>query len=169
MSEPSRVPPPPAPLIRLDPRASRLPTPPVQTLEVLAFVLATEDYALPLTEVREILKVPPITDVPRAPPDVLGILSLRGTVVTLVDLRRRMGLPESAFDRKTRVLVVRRGEEPMGLLVDAVTEVVRLEPAEIEERPAVPGARHAEYFAGVARPGGSLYVLLNLQTLLSDL
>lgn len=169
MSEASRLPPPPAPPMRVDPRASRAPAAPAQTLEVLAFVLATEDYALPLTEVREILKVPAITDVPRAPPDVLGILSLRGTVVTLVDLRRRMGLPQSAFDRRTRVLVVQRGEEPMGLLVDAVTEVVRLEPGEIEERPAVPGAKHAEFLAGVARPGGALYVLLNLQTLLSGL
>jgi len=166
VSEPSRLPPVPRP----DPRLSRMPAAGPETLEVLGFVLDTEDYALPLTEVREILKVPPVTEVPRAPPDVLGILSLRGTVVTLIDLRRRMGLSERPVDRKTRVLVVQRSDEPIGLLVDAVTQVVRLEPGDIEDRPAVPGARHAEFLAGVARPGGSsMYVLLNLQTLLSSL
>lgn len=165
-SEKGRLPPQPA---RLEPRASRTPAPVVETLEVLGFVLGNEDYALPLTAVREILKVPPITEVPRAPSDVLGILSLRGTVVTLVDLRRRIGLPEGPFDRKTRVLVVQRAEEPIGLLVDAVTEVVRLKRDEIEDRPAVPGTRHSEYLAGVARPGAALYVLLNLSALLADL
>jgi purine-binding chemotaxis protein CheW len=166
MSE-SRLPPPGA---RTEMRTSRAPAlPPAATMEVLAFVLATEDYALPLADVREILKVPPITDVPRAPVDVLGILSLRGTVVTLLDLRRRLGLPERPFDRRTRVLVVQRGDEPIGLLVDAVTEVVRLDRASIEERPALPGARHVDYLAGVGRPGGAMYVLLNLATLLSDI
>jgi purine-binding chemotaxis protein CheW len=139
------------------------------TLEVLGFVLATEEYALPLTAVREILKVPAITEVPRAPADVLGILSLRGTVVTLLDLRRRIGLPEGQFDRRTRVLVVQRDDEPIGLLVDAVTEVVRLRRGDIEDRPAVPGTKHAEYLAGVARPGTSLFVLLDLPALLADL
>ena len=166
MSEGSRLPPPP----RLEPRPSQAPLAPVvETLEVLGFVLGSEDYALPLTAVREILKVPPITEVPRAGEDVLGILSLRGTVVTLVDLRRRIGLPCGPFDRKTRVLVVQRDDEPIGLLVDAVTEVVRLRRDEIEDRPAVPGTRHAEYLAGVARPGGALFVLLNLPALLQDL
>lgn len=167
MTDASRIPPP--ALARAEPRTSRAPAAPPDALEVLAFVLGAEDYALPLTDVREILKVPAVTDVPRAPADVLGILSLRGTVVTLIDLRRRLGLPEGVLDRKARVLVVQREEEPMGLLVDSVTGVVRLTREEIEDRPAVPGARHAEYLAGVARPGSAMYVLLNLQILLSSL
>ena len=166
MSEWSR---PASSLARVEPRGSRLPARPVDTLEFLAFVLDTEDYAVPLAEVREILKVPAITDVPRAGPDVLGILSLRGTVVTLVDLRRRIGLPEHPFDRRTRVLVVQRADESIGLLVDAVTEVVRLRREEIEDKPAVPGTRHAEFLAGVGRPGNALYVLLNLEAVLAGL
>ena len=142
---------------------------PIETVDVLAFVLDTEAYALPLADVREILKVPAITEVPRADPDVLGILSLRGTVVTLVDLRRRIGLPERPFDRRTRVLVVHRDAEPIGLLIDAVTEVVRLRREDIEDKPAVPGTRHAEFLAGVARPGGAMYVLLNLEAVLAGL
>ena len=174
MSEPSRLPSGP----RAEPRNRALRAPAVETIDFLAFVLDTEDYAVPLAEVREILKVPEVTEVPRAGEDVLGILSLRGTVVTLIDLRRRIGLAERPLDRKSRVLVVRRDVagaedrsegEPIGLLVDSVVGVIRLRPEDIEDKPAVPATKHAEFLAGVACPDGSLYVLLNLEAVLSGL
>ncbi|MBI2895265.1 MAG: purine-binding chemotaxis protein CheW [Deltaproteobacteria bacterium] len=178
-SRPSR-PPPRAPLAKGEPGAlapaPRTPRPlfrgdarPVVTIEYLGFHLDQEEYALPLPTVREILKVPTITEVPRAPVDVLGIISVRGTVVTLVDLRRRVGLPERPFDRRTRVLVVDRAGEQMGLVVDSVSEVVRLTRAQIEEAPAVVGAKHAELLAGVGRHGESMWVLLDLGAVLAGI
>lgn len=174
MSEVSRLP----PARRIEARGRGLRAPVVPTVDFLVFALDAEDYAVPLAEVREILKVPQVTDVPRAASEVLGILSLRGTVVTLVDLRRRIGLPERPIDRRSRVLIVqRRGVddddrsegEPLGLLVDSVAGVVRLHPEDIEDKPAVPATRHAEYLAGVACPAGALYVLLNLEAVLAGL
>jgi purine-binding chemotaxis protein CheW len=140
-----------------------------ETIDYLGFRLETEEYALPLGFVHEILKIPTITEVPRAGPDILGIVSLRGTVVTVVDLRRRVGMKEQPFDRHSRVLVVNREREPMGLAVDAVIGVVRLTRAEIEDSPAVVGAQHGEFVAGVGRKDQSLYVLLDLSAVLQGI
>lgn len=126
--------------------------PPVEMLrEFLAFKLAEETYALPLSSVREILKPPPITDVPRAPADILGIVSVRGRVTTVVDLRRRLRLYENPVDKHSRVLLVDNGEEVLGLLVDSVLHVYRLRDDEIEIA-AVVGGDTADYVIGIGRP-----------------
>jgi len=120
-------------------------------IEFLAFVVANEFYALPLQSVREILKSPPITEVPRAPTDVLGIISVRGRVTTVLDLRRRLHMPESPVTKHTRVLLVDGGHEVIGLFVDAVLQVYRLREEEIELATAV-GGDMAEYVMGIGRP-----------------
>jgi purine-binding chemotaxis protein CheW len=119
--------------------------------EFLAFAMATESYALPLGAIREILKPPPITEVPRAPRDVLGIISVRGRITTVVDLRRRLRLPEGTPDKHTRVLLVDSGTEIMGLLVDRVMQVYRLAEDEVELAAVVAGDM-SEYFLGIGRP-----------------
>src|SRR5687767_4535625 len=73
--------------------------------EYLAFALAGETYAVPIGFIAEILKPPPLTEIPRAPRTVIGVVSVRGRLVTVIDLRRRFRLHESAFDRKTRILL----------------------------------------------------------------
>ena len=88
--------------------------------EYLAFQLADEYYALPLGAIREILKPPAITPVPRTPGHVLGIISVRGRVTTVFDLRRKLRVAEAPHDKHTRVLLVDKGDEIMGLLVDRV-------------------------------------------------
>ena len=119
--------------------------------EFLAFKLADETYALPLGSVREILKPPPITEVPRAPADILGIVSVRGRVTTVIDLRRRLRLSENAIHKQSRVLLVDNGEEVLGLLVDVVLHVYRLRDEEIEIA-AVVGGDTADYVLGIGRP-----------------
>lgn len=119
--------------------------------EFLSFTLATESYALPLSAIREILKPPPITEVPRAPRDVLGIISVRGRITTVIDLRRRIRLEECAPDKHTRVLLVDSGSEVMGLLVDRVMQVYRLAEDEMELAASVTGDM-SEYFMGIGRP-----------------
>ncbi len=122
--------------------------------EVLAFVIAQERYALPLASVREILKVPSITEVPRAPRDVLGIISVRGRIITVVDLRRRLRMAEAAIDKGARVLLVDDGRELLGLLVDRVLSVYRLRQDEVELA-AVMGGDTADYVTGIGRPKAS--------------
>jgi purine-binding chemotaxis protein CheW len=119
--------------------------------EYLAFRLGAESYALPLSGVQEILKPPRITPVPRAHGDILGIVSVRGHVITVVDLRRRLSLPETPFDKNTRVLLVAAGHEKVGLLVDAVLQVYRLYPDEMELASAV-GTDLNEHVRGIGRP-----------------
>lgn len=119
--------------------------------EFLAFKLASETYALPLAGVQEILKPPRITRVPRAPHEVLGIVSVRGRVTTVIDLRRRLKLFESKIDKNTRVLLVDTGDEILGLLVDAVLQVYRLYEDEVELAGTLGGDMN-EYVMGIGRP-----------------
>lgn len=122
--------------------------------EFLAFRVATEAYALPLAAVREILKPPPMTEVPRARSEVLGIISVRGRITTVFDLRRRLSMPETELDKHARVLLVDDGEEVIGLLVDRVLQVYRLSEDEVELAAAV-GGEMSEHVFGVGRPRGS--------------
>jgi len=119
--------------------------------EYLGFMIGAEAYALPLSSIREILKPPPVTEVPRAAPDVLGIISVRGRITTVIDMRRIMGMEPSPPLRPSRVLLVDAGPEVLGLQVDRVLSVFRLTPSEIEVHPSV-GGDTAEYVVGVGRP-----------------
>ena len=119
--------------------------------EFLAFRLGEETYALPLAGVQEILKPPPVTVVPRAPSDVLGIISVRGRVTTVIDLRRRLKLAEAPTDSQTRILLVAAGDEVVGLVVDAVSQVYRLYEDEVEIASTV-SSDMADYLLGIGRP-----------------
>lgn len=119
--------------------------------EFLGFVLGGESYALPLSSIREIMRVPKITEVPRAPRDVLGIVSVRGQVTTLIDLRRRLCMDERAVSARTRVLLVEHGREILGLLVDRVLQVHRLREDDVEMS-AVLGSDSSSYIMGIGRP-----------------
>jgi purine-binding chemotaxis protein CheW len=136
--------------------------------EVLGFVLASERYALPLSCVREILRVPAITYVPRVAEEVLGIISVRGQVTTLIDLRRRLALPCAPPDTKSRILLVEHAGEPIGLLCDRVIEVYRLTEAEVELS-SVLGAQTSSYVVGIGRPAAEpagILILLDPVSLL---
>lgn len=123
--------------------------------EYLGFRLAAEPFAAPVALIREILKPGVVTPVPRAPREVLGITSVRGLLVTVVDLRRRLQLPEGAVTRRSRILLVDSGAETLGLFVDEVLQVYRLADQEIELAAPVLGGDVAEYISGIARPSPS--------------
>lgn len=139
--------------------------------EYLALVLGEEKYAVQIAHVAEILRPPPITEVPRASRNVLGVVSVRGRLVTIVDLRRRLGLAEAPIDRRSRVLLADSGGgEQIGLLVDEVRQVWRLAAEEIEPPNALGGEQPA-HIAGIGRPAGgdgSVLILLNLAPILES-
>lgn len=136
--------------------------------EYLMFTLAGDTYAVALTRIREILSPPPITTVPRAGRDVIGVCSVRGLLVTVVDLRRRMRLTETALSRRSRILLATANSgEVVGLMVDEVKQVMRLAESEIEVAQSVLGGDVSEHVMGIARPGGSVLVLLNLGSIVS--
>jgi purine-binding chemotaxis protein CheW len=134
-------------------------------VEYLAFVLAGEAYAVPIALVAEILKPLPITHVPRAPHVVVGLMTVRGRLMTVIDLRRRLRLPEAPLDGKTRILIAAAGDEQIGLLVDEVIQVYRLADTEIEPSQVLGGDQQA-YLAGIGRPEGAILILLDLRPIL---
>lgn len=140
--------------------------------EYLAFRMAEEIYAVPIAFVKEILKLPPLTEVPRAPADVLGVISVRGRIVTVRDLRRRLRLPEATPTRRSRILLAELSPElggtgeRVGLFVDEVLHVYRFTDAEIESAASVLGSELAEYVAGIGRQGGEMIILVDLRPIL---
>jgi purine-binding chemotaxis protein CheW len=121
--------------------------------EYLAFMLGGDIYGAPVALIREILKPPPLTPVPRTPSHLLGIVSVRGQLVTVVDLRRRLRLDEAPASRKSRILLVdATGGEVMGVLVDEVLQVYRLADSEIEPAAVALGGEVVGYISGIARP-----------------
>ena len=131
-------------------------------IELLGFMLSDEQYALDILEVKEIVRLHAITPVPRSPPWLKGIVTLRGVIVPIFDLRSRLGLAEIEHGPETRIVVVYRGEEFAGLLVDRITQVMRLPVEAIEPPPQTIGPVEAEYLRGVARFRDHLVILLNL-------
>ncbi|HUH01738.1 MAG TPA: chemotaxis protein CheW [Kofleriaceae bacterium] len=138
--------------------------------EVLTFQLGDEVYGLDIASLREISRLRPLTELPRVPSFLCGIIALRGVVVPILDLRRRMRMrpreASAAGDRASRILIVDHQGEPFGLIVDRVVRVERLDNAQIEGAP-LPGGIASEYVAGVARAEGELIVLLELAAVVS--
>ncbi|MET0591398.1 MAG: chemotaxis protein CheW [Polyangiaceae bacterium] len=136
-------------------------------VEYLAFRLGADTYAVPIGEVREILKLPPVTEVPRAPAEILGVVSVRGLLVTVMSLRARLRLASAETAKKGRILLVMGAQdEVIGLYVDEVLQVYRLAESEIEVAASVLGGRLGDYIVGIGRPEGSLLTLLDLRPIL---
>ena len=137
--------------------------------EFLAFVLAGELYGVELTRIREILSPPPMTTVPRAAPEIIGVCSVRGLLVTVVDLRRRLRLAEQEQTRRARILLTQsEGGEVIGLFVDEVRHVMRLAETEIESSSTVLGGDVSEHVLGIGRPGGTFLILLDLPAIVGN-
>lgn len=137
--------------------------------EFLAFTLAGELYGVALSRVKEIVTLPLLTRVPRAPRDVLGVCSVRGLLATVVDLRLRLGVPAEPFTRRSRILLIEAGGgEVLGLCVDEVRQVVRLSDGQIELASQALGGEVSEHVRGIGRPSGQgVMVLLELKSIVS--
>jgi len=126
------------------------PTSDTGAVAVLAVVTGDEVYGFPLSAVREILVPPPIAEVPRAPESVIGVISVRGQIITLLDLPKVLNLDVEQVQTYGRVLLVDNGEELIGVAVDRVIQVYRMEPEHIEYASAM-SADLSEYVVGVGR------------------
>jgi purine-binding chemotaxis protein CheW len=132
-------------------------------LQLLAFLLSDEEYGIDIRMVKEIIRLTEITPVPRAPSYIQGIISLRGTVLPIFDLRQLLSMPDTKPDKKSRILVVSLEAGLIGIIVDAVTEVVDLDEAELEPPPTVMTNLEADHIKGLGRYKGRLIILLDLE------
>lgn len=132
----------------------------------VTFHLAEELYGLPVTDVREILRVSAITKVPHAPACVRGITNMRGHVLPVFDCRERLGLSPIEPDAQSRILVVGSGNRMVGLLVDAAHKVVTINRLAVQKPPSDVMTDQSEYIMGVYRQEDQLFILLDLRRVL---
>ncbi len=135
---------------------------PEQESELLSFRLGGEEYAVLVADVREVLKSYHLTIVPNSPDYILGVMTLRGTVLPIIDLCKRFGLAQATKDEKSRIVVASSADEEAGLLVDRVTGVFRILPEEIKPVPENI-EQGAEFLRGIVRTADRLYILLDLE------
>jgi purine-binding chemotaxis protein CheW len=137
----------------------------------LVFQLATEEFAIKVLSVREIIRMQDITRVPNTPIHVKGVINLRGKVIPVMDLRMKLGFPEAVFDERTCIVIaeVRGGEESMmiGTIVDAVCEVLNLDSADIQPTPDFGQTAPPAYLLGMAKTKGKIRILLDLDELMA--
>lgn len=134
--------------------------------QYLAFNLGAEEYALDIKQISEIIKVREFTDIPRAPRFILGIISLRGVVVPVFDLRCRLNLGVSELQSTTRIVVCQHEDVSVGLLVDSINQVVNLVDDDVEPPPGVLSGLDREMVRGLGRYQGRMIILLNIQSVL---
>lgn len=138
-----------------------------QELQLVVFRLDKEEYGLPITKVQEINRLVPITKLPQTPSFMEGIINLRGRIIPVIDLRKRFSLAAAAYEEETRIIIVEVNSQTVGIIVDAVTEVVRLSANSIEPPPPS-FILDAQYIEGVGKLDDRLLILLNIDRILTD-
>jgi purine-binding chemotaxis protein CheW len=139
-----------------------------ELVQLVTFKLKGESYGINVMKVQEVLRVTEIAPVPGAPSYVLGIINLRGNVVTVIDSRSRFGLPSTELEESSRIVIIESEKQVVGILVDAVAEVVDLSVSEIDSAPNVGNEESSRYIQGVASREEGLLILVDLDKLLTD-
>ncbi len=137
-------------------------------IQLVTFRLQDESYGINVMQVQEVLRVSEIAPVPGAPVYVLGIINLRGNVVTVIDTRTRFGLPTTEIDDSSRIVIIESDKQVVGILVDSVAEVVELRSSEIDSAPNVGNEESSRYIQGVATRDENLLIVVDLNKLLTD-
>jgi len=136
-----------------------------QEIQVVAFKIGSGEYGVDILEVQEIIKVLSITRVPRADRFIEGVINLRGNVIPVFNLHKRFGV-SSELDGEARIVVFQFEETKAGIIVDGVSEVLRIEGDAIEEADKVYHGLEADFIQGVGKIEGRLLILLNMRKLL---
>ena len=131
------------------------------------FRLGDEIYGVNVMQIREVLRFTEITPVPGAPYYVLGIINLRGNVVTVIDTRTRFGLQSADVDNNSRIVIVEVDKQVIGMLVDSVAEVTYLNESEIEKAPSVGNEETSKFITGVCNKNNELLILIDLERMIS--
>lgn len=134
----------------------------------VTFRLGEESFGVNVMQVQEVLRVSEIAPVPGAPGYVLGIINLRGNVVSVLDTRLRFGLAKRDSDDSTRIIIIELESQTIGILVDSVAEVEDVQSSEVDTAPSVGNEESARYIAGVVSRANGLLILIDVHRLLSE-
>ena len=137
-------------------------------LQLVGFRLGNEEFGIDILKVQEINRIVKITRIPQSPDFVEGVINLRGKVIPIIDLRKRFNMPERAYDKQTRIVVGEIEGKTVGLIVDAVSEVLRLPLNTVEPAPKIVSKDKADYIKGVGKLEDRLLMLLDIDKILID-
>jgi len=135
--------------------------------QLVSFNLANEDYGIDIASVDGIIKLQEITTVPNTPDFVEGVTNLRGSVLPVIDLRKRFGLQQVDASRDTRIVVVNMGHSKVGMIVDGVSEVLTIPESAIEPTPPMVTTVDSAYITGIAKVEERLIILVDLTKILN--
>jgi purine-binding chemotaxis protein CheW len=133
-----------------------------ESTQVVSFKLGPEEYGVDIAQVQEINRMVAVTNVPRAPVFMEGVINLRGQLIPIIDLRTRFGMPRAEHTKNTRIVVTEIGTKRVGMVVDSVSEVLRLPLDAIEPAPDMITGVDTEYIRGVGKMDDRLIILLDL-------
>jgi purine-binding chemotaxis protein CheW len=138
------------------------------TREVLVFVLGKEEYGVDILKVQEIRGYEKVTPIPSAPAYLKGVVNLRGIIVPVIDLRVKFGMANPAYDSFTVVVILRIAGRVIGVVVDGVSDVVRLAPGDVKPAPQLGALVDASFLAGLATQNDRMVLLLDIEKFLSS-
>src|SRR4030042_231922 len=130
--------------------------------ELVLFELGKEIYGVDISVVYEIIRMQPITRVPKAPCFVEGVINLRGKVIPIVDMRKRFGLPKAEQNKDNRIMVLESGGQNIGVIIDAVTEVLRIPSDSVEPPSSIVVSAASDYLLGIAKHDKTMIILLDM-------
>ena len=136
--------------------------------QFLTFTIQGEEYGIEILRVQEIKGFSKVRPIPNAPNFIKGVLNLRGTVVPVLDLRARFGMAEAEYNQFTVIIVVSVGSKVVGLVVDAVSDVLNITKDQVEETPEIAGDIDTSFFHGMGKIGEKLILLLNIDKLVGN-
>lgn len=139
----------------------------IGTMQLVSFRLSQEEYGIEITKVQEIILMGEITRVPQTPEYIKGLINLRSTVIPIVDLRLRFGLAQEPTTDETRIMVVNVAGKIIGIIVDAVSEVLRIGKEQIAPPPPTVAGLGREYLTGLVKLEKRLLILLDIDKILS--
>lgn len=138
------------------------------TMQLVSFQLGQEEYGVEITKVQEIILMGEITRVPQTPEYIKGLINLRSTVIPIVDLRCRFGLEQRAATDDTRIMVVNVAGRTIGIIVDAVSEVLRISQEQIDAPPPTVAGLERDYLTGLVKLEERLLILLDIDRILGQ-
>lgn len=135
-------------------------------LQLVIFKLGREEYGVSILQVQEIKRITDITRVPHTPDYIKGVINLRGSVLPVIDLKNRLNLPQQSSTEDTRIIIVKVEELSIGMVVDAVSEVLTISQQHVDSPEVVAGSVSANYLSGVGKLEDRLLILLNLEAII---
>jgi purine-binding chemotaxis protein CheW len=138
------------------------------THQYLTFMLGKEEYGVAILKVQEIKGYVPATPIPHTPAYIKGVMDLRGVIMPVIDLRVKFGMPSAEYDQFTVIIVVKVKSKVMGLVVDAVSDVLSVKTGEVQATPEFGGQVDTRFIQGLTKAGEKLVVLLDLEKVLSE-